>query len=95
MEGNVLVVDDDEEITELLEVYLSSEGFSVHRFNSALPVLEDLDRVTYDAAILDVMLPDMDGFTLCKKIREKWKFPIIMLTAKGMDSDKIPPRPAL
>ncbi len=89
MDGNVLVVDDEDEITELLEVYLSGEGFSVHRFNSALPVLEDIEKVTYDAAILDVMLPDMDGFTLCKKIREKWKFPIIMLTAKGMDSDKI------
>ena len=89
MEGKILVVDDDEEIAELLDVYLSSEGFEVHRFNSALPVLESVEQVAYDAAIFDVMMPDMDGFTLCKKVREKWKFPIIMLTAKGMDTDKI------
>lgn len=89
MEGNVLVVDDDKEIAELLDVYLTSEGFTVHRFYSAEPVLEDIEKVNYDAAILDVMLPDMDGFSLCKRIREKWVFPIIMLTAKGMDNDKI------
>lgn len=88
-EKTILLVDDEKEITDLLEVYLSNEGFRVFKFYKAEDVLSCIRDNTIDLAILDVMLPDMDGFTLCKTIREHWFFPIIMLTAKVEDFDKI------
>ncbi len=86
---NILVVDDEEEITDLLEVYLTNEGYHVHKFYSGAGVLECISEKQIDLALLDVMLPDIDGFTLCRRIREAWYFPIIMLTAKVEDQDKI------
>ncbi|MDE6852214.1 MAG: VanR-ABDEGLN family response regulator transcription factor [Lachnospiraceae bacterium] len=88
-EKTILIVDDEKEITDLLEVYLLNEGFRVFKFYKAGDVLSCIWDNTIDLAILDVMLPDMDGFTLCKTIREHWFFPIIMLTAKVEDMDKI------
>lgn len=85
----ILIVDDEKEITDLLEVYLVNEGFHVIKFYEAKNVLSCIQDNTIDLAILDVMLPDMDGFTLCRTIREQWFFPIIMLTAKVEDLDKI------
>ncbi|MBP3703316.1 MAG: VanR-ABDEGLN family response regulator transcription factor [Lachnospiraceae bacterium] len=84
----ILIVDDEKEITDLLEVYLINEGYQVLKFYRAEGVLSCI-REGIDLAILDVMLPDMDGFTLCKEIRKEWFFPIIMLTAKVEDMDKI------
>lgn len=86
---NILIVDDEEEITDLLEVYLLNEGYHVHKFYSGAGVLECIRNNEIDLALLDVMLPDTDGFTLCRHIRENWFFPIIMLTAKVEDRDKI------
>lgn len=86
---NILVVDDEEEITDLLEVYLTNEGYHVHKFYSGAGVMECIGDNQIDLALLDVMLPDIDGFTLCRRIREEWYFPIIMLTAKVEDRDKI------
>lgn len=89
MTETILVVDDEEEIAELLEVYLSNEGYRVlicHEGSQALRMVEE-EKV--DLALLDVMLPDIDGFTLCRTIRKRWFFPIIMLTARVEDSDKI------
>lgn len=86
---NILVVDDEEEITDLLEVYLTNEGYHVHKFYSGAGVMECIRNNQIDLALLDVMLPDIDGFTLCRHIREEWYFPIIMLTAKVEDQDKI------
>ncbi|MDE6566664.1 MAG: VanR-ABDEGLN family response regulator transcription factor [Lachnospiraceae bacterium] len=88
-EKTILLVDDEKEITDLLEVYLLNEGFQVFKFYKAEDVLPCIRDNSIDLAILDVMLPDMDGFTLCKTIREHWFFPIIMLTAKVEDFDKI------
>lgn len=85
----ILLVDDEKEITDLLEVYLLNEGFQVFKFYRAEDGLSCIRDNTIDLAILDVMLPDMDGFALCKTIREHWFFPIIMLTAKVEDFDKI------
>ncbi len=85
----ILVVDDEREITDLLEVYLASEGYKVFKFYQAEGVLECIGENEIDLALLDVMLPDTDGFSLCRSIREKWYFPIIMLTAKVQDIDKI------
>lgn len=86
---HILIVDDETAIADLVEVYLKNEGFAVHKFYCAKDALACVERIELDMAILDVMLPDMDGFTLCQKIREKHLFPIIMLTAKVEDMDKI------
>ena len=86
---NILIVDDEKEITDLLEVYLSSEGYRVFKFYCGQDALDCIEREHIDLAILDVMLPDVDGFTLCRKIREKYFFPVIMLTAKIEETDKI------
>lgn len=86
---HILIVDDEKEITDLLEVYLLNEGYYVHKFYTGKGVLKCLEQQPIDLAILDIMLPDIDGFTLCREIRKKWFFPIIMLTAKIASSDKI------
>ncbi|HIS52223.1 MAG TPA: VanR-ABDEGLN family response regulator transcription factor [Candidatus Onthomonas avicola] len=85
----ILLVDDEAAIADLVEVYLKNDGFAVHKFYNAAGALACLEREEIDLAILDVMLPDMDGFTLCQRIREKHLFPILMLTAKVEDMDKI------
>ncbi len=89
LKKRILIVDDEQEICDLLEAYLSNEGYEVHKFYAASGVLEYLENNKINMAILDVMLPDMDGFTLCRKIRERHFFPIIMLTAKIESADKI------
>lgn len=86
---NVVIVDDEKEIADLIEVYLINEGFNVFKFYSAKEALEAIYNNKIDLAILDVMLPDGNGFSLCKSIREKYSFPIIMLTAKEEEIDKI------
>lgn len=86
---NVLIVDDEKEIADLIEVYLINEGFNVFKFYFAKEALETIYNNKIDLAILDVMLPDGNGFSLCKSIREKYSFPIIMLTAKEEEIDKI------
>jgi two-component system response regulator VanR len=85
----ILVVDDEKDIADLIEVYLKNENYTVFKFYTAEEALHCTETQSVDLAILDIMLPGMDGFELCKKIREKQTFPIIMLTAKDMDVDKI------
>jgi two-component system response regulator VanR len=87
--ANVLIVDDEIEIVDLVELYLKNENFVVYKFHNAAEALNCIDTVKLDLAILDVMLPDIDGFTICRKIREKYNFPVIMLTARVEDLDKI------
>ncbi|MEA4831368.1 MAG: VanR-ABDEGLN family response regulator transcription factor [Oscillospiraceae bacterium] len=89
MSEAVLIVDDEKEIADLVEVYLQNDGYEVHKFYSAKEALFCTEHTSLSLAILDVMLPDMDGFTLCQKIRANHLFPIIMLTAKIEDIDKI------
>ena len=89
MAEEILIVDDEREIADLVEVYLANDGYSVHKFYTASDALACVESTKLDLAILDVMLPDMDGFSLCRRIREKHLFPIIMLTAKIADADKI------
>ena len=89
MGERILVADDEKEIADLLEVYLQNDGYSVYKFYNGNEALRFIEDNKIDLALLDVMLPDIDGFRLCKKIREKFYFPIIMLTAKVEDSDKI------
>lgn len=89
MEINILVVDDEQSIADLVEVYLANEGFNVYKYYNGQEALQCVESEQLMLAILDVMLPDIDGFTLCRKIREKHKFPVIMLTAKEEEIDKI------
>lgn len=89
MSESILIVDDEKEIADLLEVYLKNDGYIVHKFYNGLDALKCVETENIDLAILDVMLPDVDGFHICQKIRENHFYPIIMLTAKVEDSDKI------
>ena len=89
MKENILIVDDEQEIADLLEVYLKNEGYQVFKFYNGQNAFACVQEQEISLAILDVMLPDMDGFSLCKKIRESHYFPIIMLTAKVEEIDKI------
>lgn len=89
MSNKILVVDDEHEIADLIEVYLKNENYTVFKFYTAKEALECINTTELDLAILDIMLPDMSGFTLCQKIREQHTYPIIMLTAKDEETDKI------
>lgn len=89
MGRKILIVDDEAAIADLIEVYLKNDGYQVFKFYNAADALACLKREEPDLAILDIMLPDMDGFALCRKIREEHLFPIIMLSAKVEDMDKI------
>lgn len=89
MNDKILIVDDEQAIADLVEVYLKNEGFQVRKFYNAAEALACVAEEELSLAILDVMLPDMDGFALCRKIRENHLFPIIMLTARVVDIDKI------
>ena len=72
-----------------MELYLKSENYTVYKFYDSMAALRCVQETELDLAILDVMMPGMDGFALCRKIREKYNFPVIMLTAKVEDIDKI------
>ncbi len=89
MAETIMIVDDEKEIADLLEVYLQNEGYNVYKFYTGMEALECAGKQPLDMAVLDVMLPDIDGFHICRKIREKYFFPVIMLTAKVEDTDKI------
>ena len=89
MSTNIMIVDDEKDIADLVQIYLENDGFKVFKFYNAKDALECALHEKLDLAILDVMLPDIDGFSLCKQIRKDYFFPIIMLTAKNEDSDKI------
>ena len=89
MEVNILVVDDEPEIADLVSVYLRGEGFTVFACGTGADALDVLRKEKIDLAVLDVMLPDISGMTLCAEIRRTKQFPILMLTAKTGDMDKI------
>lgn len=89
MSDNILIVDDEREIADLVELYLQNENYAVFKFYSAKDALACIEETNLDLAILDVMLPDGNGFAICQKIREKYTYPVIMLTAKEEETDKI------
>lgn len=89
MNEKILVVDDEKELADLVEVYLKNEGFTVYKYYNGTDALKCVESDEMNLAILDVMLPDIDGYQICQKIREKFNFPVIMLTAKVEDRDKI------
>ena len=75
METSIMIVDDEKEIADLVELYLKNENYRVHKFYSGKEALECVETEKLDLAILDVMLPDINGFMICQKIREKFHFP--------------------
>ena len=86
---NILVVDDEIEIADLIELYLKNEGYNVYKTYSSEKALKIIEKRNIDLALLDIMMPGIDGFTLCQTIRKNHNFPIIMVTAKINDADKI------
>jgi len=84
-----LIIDDDIELTELLSTYLSQQGFNVCVENNPMHGLDTLKRSSFDLLLLDVMMPEIDGFEALKRLRVFSAIPVIMLTAKGDDFDKI------
>ena len=89
MYEKILIVDDEKEITDLVALYLQNENFTVYKFYNALDAIHCIKTTKLDLAILDVMLPDTDGFEICRLIRQTYNYPVIMLTAKGEEMDKI------
>ena len=88
-EKRILIVDDEKSLADLLEIYLKNDGYTVYKFYNGTDALKCVKETELDLAILDVMLPDIDGFQICRTIRKDYFFPIIMLTAKIEDADKI------
>ena len=86
---NILVVDDEKEIADVVELYLQNDQYKVFKFYNGQDALDCINNMKIDLAILDIMLPDVDGFQILKQIREKYTFPVIMLTAKTEYMDKI------
>ncbi len=89
MESNVLIVDDDKDIRNLISVYLENEGLHTQKAKDAIEALNLLEQKEFDLMILDIMMPNMDGIEACMKIRQERNLPIIMLSAKSEDMDKI------
>ena len=85
----ILVVEDEKEIADLVEYYLINEGYQVIKVDNGREALDIIENETIDLALLDLMLPDFDGFDILRRIREKYYYPVIMLTAKVEDLDKI------
>ena len=86
---NILVVDDEKEIRDAIEIYLRGEGLKVIQASDGIEALEILESRQIHLILLDIMMPRLDGIRTCLKIRESKNIPIIMLSAKGEDSDKI------
>ena len=89
MAAEVLIIDDDTRLAAMLSDYLRSAGFSTRSAATGISGLQEIARKAPDAVILDVMLPDHDGFEICRRIRAGSGLPILMLTAKGEETDRI------
>ncbi len=89
MEEVILVVDDEPEIADLVELYLKNENYTVRKFYTAEETIKCINEEHIDLAILDVMLPNITGLQICKDIRKNNTYPVIMLTAKSEEIDKI------
>ncbi len=89
MAGTIIVVDDEKNIVQLARLYLNKEGFHVEAAYDGAQALEKAKEVRPDLIILDIMMPEMDGFEVCRELRKTSNVPIIMLTARGDDVDRI------
>ena len=84
----ILIVDDDPHIRELVSVFLEREGFQTYEAIDGVDALQKMDDVKVDMVILDIMMPNMDGFDVCFELRKYYDIPVLMLTAKGETSQK-------
>ncbi|MDQ0971105.1 DNA-binding response OmpR family regulator [Neobacillus niacini] len=89
MSKSILVVDDDKEIAELIEVYLHNDGYTINKAQDGVQALDFLKKNQVDLIVLDVMMPKMDGLEFCKRVRKVNQVPILMVSAKVQDMDKI------
>ncbi len=89
MAERILIIDDDARLSAMVADYLAAAGFTVERRPTALEGLDAAARGAPDAVILDLMLPDLDGFEVCRRLRAVSDVPILMLTARGEDTDRI------
>ena len=89
MNGKILLVDDEQEIADLIEVFLQNEQFECYKYYTFQDAFSVIDSECFDLAIIDIMLPDGNGFTLCREIRKKYTYPIILLTSKTEGTDKV------
>lgn len=89
MTRRILIVDDDREIAGLIGIYLKNEGFEIELAHDGKDALDKLERESYDLVVLDVMMPRLDGLEACRRIRERQGIPILMVSAKSEDMDKI------
>ncbi len=89
MSEKILIVDDEREIADLVALYLENENFTVYKYYTGREAVSCIEKEKLDLAILDVMLPDMGGFQICQFIRREHNYPVIKLTAKGEEIDKI------
>ena len=86
---NVLVVEDEKEIADAIEIYLKNQGYNVFKGYNGIEGLEIISKEEIHLAIVDIMMPRMDGIAMTMKLREKYDFPVIMLSAKSEEVDKI------
>jgi len=86
---NVLIVEDEKEICDGIEIYLKNQGYNVFKASNGIEGLEIIEKESLHLAIVDIMMPKMDGITMVMKLRESHEFPVIMLTAKSEEMDKI------
>src|SRR4051794_22686465 len=89
MTPRILLIDDDRRLHELLTAYLTQNGFAVGGAHDGQTGLAKLAVEPFDAVVLDVMMPGLDGLEVCRRIRAKWRIPIVMLTAKGDETDRV------
>ena len=87
--GKILIVDDDSHIRELIRVFLSNDGFDVEEAADGVEALAKLKNIKTDLIILDIMMPNLDGWELCRRLRQSSDMPVLMLTAKAETSQKI------
>ncbi len=86
---NILIVEDDKEIRNGIEIFLKSQGYQVFKAADGVEGLEIIEKEEIHLAIVDIMMPRMDGVTMTMKLREKYDFPVIMLSAKSEETDKV------
>jgi len=89
MSYKILIAEDDNDIVEILRLYLENEGFDLVICNDGETALKEFQNTSVDMALLDIMMPKMNGYELIKRVRESSNIPIIVMSAKNMDSDKI------
>ena len=85
----ILAADDEEELLDILELYLEREGIGIRKAGDGIQAMRLFKNEAFDLALLDVMMPGLDGFAVLRKIRQTSRIPAIMLTAKDQDYDKI------